>query len=964
MRLTFIFAALTFVFAFFFIQPVLAQKTTVKGTIIDEKSKKPVPYAAVYIKDVHVGVTTDDKGRFLLSTAVAKPPFELIVSATNYADKELIISKSGLDLKIYIVNRPNIIRDVVVSAPSRQPEKALQSPITVEQMGLNMINASPGPDVYGNISNLKSVYLNRNSMVYQSLSSRGLSTFINARFVQMVDGVDQAPPGLSFTLGNMVSISELDIEKIELIPGTASALYGPNAFSGLLSIQSKDPFKYRGVAARLKTGVTSQSARGSQPFGELAVRLAGTFGAEDRLGVKLNFSGFQGNDWLASDSTDIDQNPINESLRGLNSPSFNGANIYGDEIAITIDVDRVLEDMTGLSLNLLPIRVARTGYKESDLRDQSVKSYKFGAGVYYKIKNDIILKADYRFGLGQAPHQGANRIMFKNLSLQQFVLGLENANFTIKGAFTQENAGDSYDMGFGAWNINRAWKSDQQWFTEYTRSYLQKLLGIGVTAATTPTEAHDFARGIADQGRLIPGTERFLQTRDSIFTVEGLDNGAKFIDRSSLLHLEGTYNFKAHFKPIEIQVGANLRRFKLNSEGTLFNDADQPIVVSEYGAFLMLGKFLFPNKRLKFNASIRYDKNQNFAGQFSPRGSIVFSLDKKRSHNIRASLQTGFRYPDAPGQFLALNFGANRSIGGAENNILNYSFETTVIDTDGNEVETTVEGIDIYNNSYEAVSVVTFLNGYSQSLETGLTAEQALVENVHLLEPSEIEFLKPEQINSWEIGYKGLVFEKLLIDLHYFRSRYSDLLFFSRLVHAVKGDVTDLTEYSGGYDVIEGRTVNLQVVANAAEVIKTQGLGIGFEYAFKHSFLLGAHYSFLDQLGDVDFNTENLPALNAPKHKIGFFFGSHGIGKSNFGFMTNIKWTDRYIWKDRLATAVVDPILDLDMQVNYHIPQINTTFKLGGTNLFHGEYRQVLGTAVQGSIFYISLTYEGFNKPK
>jgi iron complex outermembrane receptor protein len=71
----------------------------------------------------------------------------------------------------------------------------------------------------------------------------------------LVDGVDNQTPGLNFSVGNQFGASDLDVESAEIIPGAASALYGPVAFNGLLSIKTKDAFKYVLLGVALKTGV-------------------------------------------------------------------------------------------------------------------------------------------------------------------------------------------------------------------------------------------------------------------------------------------------------------------------------------------------------------------------------------------------------------------------------------------------------------------------------------------------------------------------------------------------------------------------------------------------------------------------------------------------------------------------------------------------------------------------------------
>ena len=92
-------------------------------------------------------------------------------------------------------------------------------------------------------------------MTFKSVNVRGFGSNGNTRFVQLIDGIDNQAPGLNFPVGNVVGIGELDLESVEMIPGPASALYGPNALQGILLMNSKSPFEYQGLSAYTKLGV-------------------------------------------------------------------------------------------------------------------------------------------------------------------------------------------------------------------------------------------------------------------------------------------------------------------------------------------------------------------------------------------------------------------------------------------------------------------------------------------------------------------------------------------------------------------------------------------------------------------------------------------------------------------------------------------------------------------------------------
>ena len=149
----------------------------------------------------------------------------------------------------------------------------------------------------------------------------------------------------------------------------------------------------------------------------------------------------------------------------------------------------------------------------------------------------------------------------------------------------------------------------------------------------------------------------------------------------------------------------------MNSQGTIFTDFDGPIKYNEYGAYSQLQK-KFAADRLKFTGSVRYDKSQNFEGQFSPRVSLVYSAGEKKNHNFRASFQTGFRNPTTQDQYIGLNIGAFALIGSAPDNLTRYSETQNVSGPgqvlNGGQPQVTLNGLNAYNNSYTSASVAKF----------------------------------------------------------------------------------------------------------------------------------------------------------------------------------------------------------------------------------------------------------------
>jgi outer membrane receptor protein involved in Fe transport len=251
-------------------------------------------------------------------------------------------------------------------------------------MDILEIKAAPTPDYYDGLANMKGVQATSGSLNFTAINTRSFATIANVRFVQWVDGMDTQAPLLNFPTGNIIGIGELDAESMELIPGAASALYGPNAFNGILIMKSKSPFEYQGLSAQVKYGITKQSNVPSNPLTQYSIRYAKAF--NNKFAFKVNATIMKAKDWLGNDYRTDRLNP--ESTIDYSNPrknNFDGLNLYGDETQINLQ-------------SVLPSLgvITRTGFREEDLvDDREAKSIKFDAALHYKItdKVEALIKA-------------------------------------------------------------------------------------------------------------------------------------------------------------------------------------------------------------------------------------------------------------------------------------------------------------------------------------------------------------------------------------------------------------------------------------------------------------------------------------------------------------------------------------------------------------------------------------------
>jgi len=905
-------------------------QTTVTGTINDE-SGLPLPGANIIVVGTSSGAISDFDGKFSL-TVNQNPPFTVQVSSVGFETATQDITTNNQDITVAL-NEGSVLDEVVISA-SRTPERIFESPVTVERFGIKEIKNTASADFYGGLENLKGVDVNTNSLTFQSINTRGFATFANTRFMQLVDGMDNSTPALNFPIGNLVGMIEPDVQSVELLPGASSALYGANAFNGILFMRSKNPFDHEGIGVSIKRGITTQDAAGGNPYTDFGIRMAHKF--NDKFAAKVNFGYLKGTDWAATSEVDSD---MVGGTRATN-PNYNGINVYGDEVATNIkQVGVALEGLgllpSGASTLLPDVDVSRTGYNERHLTNYNAESIKADWGLYYRpFENDFEISYVGKVGTGNTIYQGTNRYNIKNFFQQQHKLEVRNDNFFARGYVVSDDAGDSYDMVFTGININRAWKDDLSWFGEYAGAYVLSTLG-----GATNAQAHAAARNAADTGMYMPGTPEYEAAFNRSVNDPDLSTGSKFQDASKYYHGDFNYNFSHLIDVADIQVGGSYRQYSLNSSGTIYTDYDGAIDYSEYGVYTQVQKELELSSELelKLTGSVRYDKSEFFDGFFSPRFSAGLTINK--DHNVRASVQTGFRNPTTQDLFIGLDAGRAILVGSAPDNLDRYS-RNYGISASGQALgvpgTVTQTGAAAYNNSFTLSSVGAL----------------SVTGNPAVLEVANPELVKPEQVTSIEVGYRGK-FGKLIVDFSAYHNTYEDFISQEVVIAPFYGTVGDNTLSVAA--IANGDFQAYSAYTNSKAPVKSYGASLGISTKVFGDFDLSGSYTY----AKLDFDRDTYPDFttnfNTPEHKFKASFGNTEVFE-NFGFNIAYRYSDDYYWEATFGNGVVPEFHVLDAQVNLQVPSFKSTFKAGATNLLGDEYFTAFGTGFIGSMYYLGWT--------
>jgi hypothetical protein len=653
---------------------------------------------------------------------------------------------------------------------------------------------------------------------------------------------------------------------------------------------------------------------------------------------KANLNIVRAKEWIADDYHSITAGGDDRLL----NQNYDGLNVYGDEV--TTFIPNVGQ-------------VSRTGYEERYLNDNDIKSVKADFSAHIKPwANDFEIIAQYKVGFGNTIYQGANRYALKNFLMQQGKIEVKNRNFFFRAYVTDEDAGDSYDMRFAAWNVNRLAKTNQQYFTDYATAYQLSSALLGLDA----TQAQAYARTFADTNvapglpltptggglpRFIPGTPAFNNALKTVADDPNFTTGAKFKDQSRLYHSDVNYNFKEVIKFAEIMVGGSARQYELNSEGTIFTDNDGPIRYEEFGVYTQVTKKLMKEERLKLTGSVRYDKAKLFDGFVSPRLAVVYSAGKDKIHNFRASYQTGFRNPTTQDLYIGLDLGPFALVGSAEDNLDRYveilpvSLAGQAVNNPsntGDPATTQLTGADAYHNAYTLRSVTAF----------GATGDPSV------LEVAEISLIKPERVQAFEVGYRSVMKNDFSVDISGYYNIYNDFNNFTRVITPYYGQVGSAQSIQA---LINGDRRVYQVYTNTKSKVTSMGFGAGLSKKVYKDYELGVNYNYAEFQFDQEEDPDFVPGFNTPKHRVKGSFGNPKAFK-NFGFNLNVRWNSEYLWQSSFSEGIVPENTVVDAQINYAIPSLKTVLKLGAANLFGEDYIQVIGAGKIGQQWFASIT--------
>ena len=942
---------------------VVAQ-TQISGTVTDNDGQ-PVPGASVVL-DSTTGTVTDFDGKFTLNTSQT-PPFTITVSSVGLETKSVTVSSAAQALSITLGTSSTELDEIVVSA-SRIAQRLFESPVTVEKFSTRDIQATPSADYFNGLANLKSVNVLEAGLVFSQISLRGFTDIYNEGLVTLVDGMNNQAPVFGFGVGNLIGLHDIDVQSVEILPGAASALYGADAYKGIVFINSKNPFDHEGVDISYRRGQTEQDAAGINMFEDFAIRMGGKI--NDKLAIKATVSHKWGTEWAAEDYRHTSNRNIIEGY-STNNPDYNAVNVEGEQPFTSPIIFGAIASQAPAALapGLLQLSaiapnyfdtVYSTGYKLVDLMGNDTYNTKGNFAINYRPNSKTEISVQSLIGTGKAPlYTGATVYNLDKVLVQQHKLELKSGGLKAKFFYTHEDAGNTSITGYDAVNLANAQPGGLQagWGGAYINTYLggiamsqgiplnMALLGVlggiqthiqtaygQVLAGARPasdlatlsindlygdtTPFHVAARAAANANMLMPGTEAFNQAlASSRSNAIEIGRGSIVQDLSKIFNYEVDYDFGEKLEFGNLIVGASYRNYELATGGTLYTDYDAPIEYNEYGAYAQLKKTMMDDK-LTVTASARYDKQSVLeSGNFTPRLGFLFNLSENQ--NIRLTAQTGFRNPTNQDKFIGLN---------------QRSFFIL-----GNERGS----IDRFNTG-----LVQLANGSIGSF----TGNYVMNNSVNQLDNSaaDLNFAKPETVSTIELGYRynssGFTFD---ISGYYnaYKDKIAGVYVYTPLV--------DATYTTAAAAMAGGNFFEFQVDSNIDNDFSAYGLSFEAIKTLTPSLTANLIYEYNDLDYTPDPVVEVNMSWNTPEHRVkaGLNYQVDDI----INVSANGRYNSEYYYESSFFNTDVPENVVLDAKLSIALKNVNSILEIGGNNIGGENYIAIPGSGLVGTTYYAAL---------
>ncbi len=273
-----------------------AQAGTITGKVTNAESGRPIENAT--IKAAVVGGTSYSAvsgvdGAFRLVNLSAGS-YTVSVSAIGFAPKSSSNVQPGAALTIVMTPRTNVLEQTVVTASRARPEKVLDAPAQILTVTSQQIEERPAVTVTDHLRSTPGVDINKGGIAQANVVARGFNNAFSGSMLMLQDYRFAGVPSLRVNVPFLFTGTNEDIDRIEVLLGPASALYGPNSSNGVLHVITKSPFQSQGTTISVDGGERSVLRTGLRHAGKV----------NEKVAYKLSGEYMRGRDWEYNDQSE------------------------------------------------------------------------------------------------------------------------------------------------------------------------------------------------------------------------------------------------------------------------------------------------------------------------------------------------------------------------------------------------------------------------------------------------------------------------------------------------------------------------------------------------------------------------------------------------------------------------------------------------------------------------------------
>ncbi|MFQ5569201.1 MAG: TonB-dependent receptor domain-containing protein [Rhodothermales bacterium] len=272
------------------------QTASVSGTVTDADDGLPLPGTNIVIAGTVQGTTTDVDGRYSLG-GLAPGSYTLLFSYTGYQNQEIAVTlAAGETHTLDVALQAGIELDPIQVTAGRRQEKTLDAPASIDVLGIREIEQDVSPSSVSALRNTTGVDMAQTGIDRRELVLRGFNNAFSGAAYVLTDYRQSAVPSLGVNIYTIMPNMTVDLERVEVVRGPGSALYGAGVDAGVVHFITKDPFTY--------PGTTLSVSGGERSLINIQGRHAGVIG--EKVGYKITGTYGQADDWELDAGDPID----------------------------------------------------------------------------------------------------------------------------------------------------------------------------------------------------------------------------------------------------------------------------------------------------------------------------------------------------------------------------------------------------------------------------------------------------------------------------------------------------------------------------------------------------------------------------------------------------------------------------------------------------------------------------------